>query len=404
MKFGNALVVAVPLVVGSALPILGCSGASQEEQAAGTDDDALTDPMHSTRPTKESLGKRIFNDTNLSEPPGQSCATCHVAAAAFTDNRPGGLPTSQGATPGHYGFRNTPTINYASYAPKLQPAGPGEFGGFLGGIFWDGRVDTLQAQASGPMLNVLEMGNPDTTHIQTKLKAAKYASQIRALYGKKALDTPDSAMAAITDAIAAFETNAIPNRFTSKYDAYLAGKYTMTDAEAKGLALFEDVKSGPCGPNNAPPCGCAQCHLDKPAQDGTPPLFTDFGYDNIGIPKNPNNPYYTLPPDLNPQGANFNDFALGWWMHNPKQWGHFKAPTLRNVALTAPYGHNGYFATLKDIVHFYNTRDVASANWPAPESTFFENKTAVGNLNLTSDEEDLLVTFMGTLTDGFMHN
>jgi cytochrome c peroxidase len=192
----------------------------------------------------------------------------------------------------------------------------------------------------------------------------------------------------------------MPNRFSSKYDAFLAGKAQLSDAEARGLALFESEKTGPCT-NGAPPCGCAQCHLDKPSADGTPPMFTDFGYDNIGIPKNPDNPYYTLPKDLNPQGKDFNDFGLGWFRHSPKQYGYFKAPTLRNVALTAPYGHNGYFATLKSIVHFYNTRDVASENWPPPESTFFLNKTGLGNLGLTSAEEDDIVAFFGTLTDGF---
>jgi cytochrome c peroxidase len=205
--------------------------------------------------------------------------------------------------------------------------------------------------------------------------------------------------AALTDVIATFETTGMTTRFTSKYDAFLAGKVKLTDAEAQGLAFFESEKTGPCT-NGAPPCGCAQCHLDKLSADGTPPLFTDFGYDNLGIPKNPNNPFYTLPPDLNPDGAKFNDFALGWWIHNPRDYGHFKASTLRNVAVTAPYGHNGYFPDLKSIVHFYNTRDVPGT-WPPPESTFNMNKTALGNMGLTSDEEDLLVTFMGTLTDVF---
>jgi cytochrome c peroxidase len=398
MKIGNALVLLVPLALGSALSLFGCSGGAGE-QGLAQGDDALSD-QSKPKPTKASLGALIFADTNLSEPPGQACATCHVASSAFADPRPG--PTSAGAVAGRFGFRNTPSITYSSFTPKLGPAGPGENGGFLGGLFWDGRAATLQAQASGPLLNKLEMNNPDTATIQGKLKAASYASQIRTLYGKTALDTADKAMSALTDAIAAFETTGMPNRFTSKYDAYLAGTATLTAAEARGLALFESEKTGPCT-NGAPPCGCAQCHLDKPGADGSPPLFTDFGYDNIGIPKNPDNPYYTLPPDLNPDGANFNDFALGWQIHNPKQWGHFKAPSIRNVALTAPYGHNGYFADLKAIVHFYNTRDLPGA-YPPPESDFFLNTTGLGNLGLTSSDEDDLVTFFGTLTDGFRNN
>ncbi len=398
MKIEYALAVTLALISCAAAPSLGCSADAGEVISANGED--AVSSARKPKPTKASLGALIFADTNLSEPAGQSCATCHVASSAFSDPRPS--PTSQGAVAGRFGFRNTPSITYSSFTPPLGPAGPGENGGFVGGLFWDGRAATLQAQASGPLLNKLEMNNPDIATVQQKLKAAPYASQIRALYGSTSLDTPDSAMSALTDAIAAFETTGLLHRFSSKYDAYLAGKATLTTAEARGLALFESPKTGPCT-NGQPPCGCAQCHLDKPAADGSPPLFTDFGYDNIGIPKNPKNPYYTLPPNLNPDGANFNDFALGWSIHNPKQYGHFKAPSLRNVALTAPYGHNGYFADLKAIVHFYNTRDVPGT-WPAPESDFFLNKTGLGNLGLTSSEEDDLVTFFGTLTDGFLKN
>jgi cytochrome c peroxidase len=298
---------------------------------------------------------------------------------------------------GRFGVRNSPGIVYASFIPPLSASG--DENGYGGGLFWDGRARTLQAQASGPLLNPLEMNNPDKATIQRKLQAASYASQFLDLYGTTALDDPDTALNNLTDAVAAFETTGIQGRFTSKYDAYLAGKATLTDSEQRGLALFEDKKTGPCTAGQ-PPCGCAQCHLDKPQADGSPPLFTDFGYDNIGIPKNLDNPFYTLPPDLNPSGANYLDNGLGAVIHNPRMFAHFKAPTLRNVAVTAPYGHNGYFADLKSIVHFYNTRDVPG-EWPAPESTFNMNTTGLGNLQLTSQEEDDLVTFLGTLTDGY---
>jgi cytochrome c peroxidase len=129
-------------------------------------------------------------------------------------------------------------------------------------------------------------------------------------------------------------------------------------------------------------------------------MFTDFGYDNIGVPRNTANPFYSLPPSLNPGGPNFVDNGLGAVVHNPRQFAHFKAPSLRNVALTAPYAHNGYFADLKSIVHFYNTRDVDGA-WPAPEQPFNMNRTGLGNLGLTSQDEDDIVAFLGTLTDGF---
>ena len=115
-------------------------------------------------------------------------------------------------------------------------------------------------------------------------------------------------------------------------------------------------------------------------------------------PKNPNNPYYTLPSALNPSGASFVDNGLGGSIHNPRQFGKFKAPSLRNVALTAPYGHNGYFADLHAIVHFYNTRDVAGL-WDSPEVSFGVNKVDMGNLGLSAQDESNLVAFMETLTD-----
>jgi cytochrome c peroxidase len=266
-------------------------------------------------------------------------------------------------------------------------------------MFWDGRGASLKAQVLGPLMNPLEMNNPDKATLQKKLKKASYASQFTTLYGAKALDDVDTALDHLADAVAAYETTGIPNRFTSKYDAFLAGKASLTAAEQRGLTLFEDRKTGPCTAGQ-PPCGCAQCHLDKPGADGSPPLFTDFGYDNLGIPKNASNPFYSLPPALNPGGPDYIDNGLGAIVHNPRQFGHFKAPTLRNVALTAPYGHNGYFATLKSIVHFYNTRDLPG-EWPAPEQSFNMNHDGLGDLGLTSDEEDDLVTFMGTLSDGY---
>jgi cytochrome c peroxidase len=371
---------------------------------SATTSETATTSAADTQPspvTKESLGALIFADMNLSEPAGQSCATCHDAQHGFADGR--GTSTSEGAIAGRFGVRNAPSIAYASFVPPLLPAS-GE-AGYIGGMFWDGRVDTLQDQATGPLLNPLEMNNADGAMIVRKLKASSYAQQFITIYGQGALDDTDTALANLADAVSAYETQLAGfTRFSSKYDAQLAGKATFTPEEARGFALFEDKKTGPCTPQHdgsmAPPCGCAQCHLDKPQDDGTPPMFTDFGYDNIGIPKNTANPFYQLPPSLNPGGASFIDEGLSAAVPNPTQKGHFKAPSIRNVALTAPYGHNGYFATLKDIVHFYNTRDVAGA-WPPPEEPNQMNATGLGNLGLTDQEESDLVAFLGTLSDGY---
>ena len=245
---------------------------------------------------KQHLGELLFNDTTLSEPAGQSCATCHDPSNAFIDGRRQVTPTSQGAVAGFFGVRNTPSIVYASYIagrsapPATRPATQAACSGTAGPPRW-------KIQAGGPVLNPIEMGNPDKATRGEQGEAGPYASKFKKVFGANAFADPDQAFTNMTQAIATFERQGMPNRFTSKYDAYLAGKATLTDSEARGLALFKDPKSG--GGRVPDPaahlCGCAQCHLDKPAADGTPPLFTDFGYDNIGVPKNPNNGYYNLP-------------------------------------------------------------------------------------------------------------
>ena len=136
-------------------------------------------------------------------------------------------------------------------------------------------------------------------------------------------------------------------------------------------------------------------------------LFSDYRYSNLGIPKNPANPFYTLPPELNPDGVNWVDHGLaavmpGGVAANPELDGLFKTPSLRNVGLTAPYGHNGAFATLKDIVHFYNTRDVPAAGWPEPEVAANVDTVNMGNLGLTDAQENAIVAFLLTLDDGWV--
>jgi len=248
------------------------------------------------------------------------------------------------------------------------------------------------------------MNNTDHPSFLVKLKALSYSGDFKTLYGANALDDADTALGYFADAIASYE-RALPNRFSSKFDAVQANRAHYTAQEQRGFTLFEDKKTGPCTPqadgSMAPPCGCAQCHLDQKQADGSPPLFTDFGYDNIGIPFNSANPFYQLPSNLNPGGPNFIDNGLGVTLHNQRQIAHFKAPSIRNVALTAPYGHNGYFKTLKDIVHFYNTRDVQAEHWAPPESTFNLNATGLGNLGLIDHEENDLIVFLKMLTDGY---
>lgn len=355
-------------------------------------------------PLKEKLGKKIFFDQNLSAPRGQSCASCHDAGRAFTDPRPG--PTSEGVIPGLFGPRNAPSILYnAAFAPPLMPGEGGH--SFLGGQFRDGRVDFVEDQARLPFLNAIEMANPDAAAVVAKVKAARYASDFKAVYGDAIFDDDEAAYSAIADALGAFQRGKTFMPFSSKFDAYQRGKATLTAAEARGLALFVDPNKG----------NCAACHSPTSTRDdGLKSLFTDFGYDNIGVPRNPENQFYGMPAQFNPEGRKYVDIGLRGTLPYAFTKGQFKAPTLRNIAITGPYMHNGYFQTLKGLVDFYNTRDTrptcakrftteaeaqAQGCWPEAEVTENVNKQDMGHLGLTDQEVDDIVAYLGTLTDGW---
>jgi len=339
--------------------------------------------------TKAQLGAAAFSDQNLSQPAGQACADCHAPSRAFTDPE-SDHSTSAGAVAGRFGPRNSPTAMYAREVPPLHfDEGTHQF---IGGLFWDGRADTLEDQASRPLVNPLEMNNPDKAAVVAKVRGASYASAFRAIYGTTSLDGVDQAFANLMDAIATYERTAELSPFSSKYDRYLAGTVTLTDQEQRGLAIFEDPARG----------NCASCHPSRPASDGRPPLFTNFTYANVGIPKYANSEFLLQPPDLNPDGAGFVDHGLMKTVGDPQQDGKFRVPTLRNVALTPPYGHNGYFENLEYVLDFLNTRDVGSSDvgpWPAPEVA--ANVDArVGDLGLSTRDVSDLMAFLETLSDG----
>jgi cytochrome c peroxidase len=335
---------------------------------------------------KEELGMMLFFEESLSTPPGQSCSSCHDPAVAFADPDTG-LPVSKGASEGLYGNRNDMTVTYASFIPPLHKDPEEDI--WVGGLFWDGRVNSLEEQALGPPLNPLEMANPDTAAVAEKLRALSYADLFIKIYGPDALKDPGTAYRNMADAIAAFERTEEFHPFDSKYDHYLRGEAELTEQELRGLHIFEAEDKG----------NCAACHPSRPAEDGTPPLFTDFTYDNLGAPKNPENPFYLLSPELNPDGVGFVDLGLGVTVGDPAENGKFRVPTLRNIALTSPYLHNGVFKTLFQVVAFYNTRDVVE--WPAPEVSENVNTDELGDLGLTNGEMEDLVAFMITLTDGW---
>lgn len=277
---------------------------------------------------------------------------------------------------------------------------------YIGGQFVDGRAATLEEQAKGPFLNPLEMANGSIQQVVDKVRSSSYAPLFKRVYGLDALSDDQAAYDKIAEAIAAFERTWVFNKFSSKFDAWLAGKARLSSQERRGLDLFEREDKG----------NCAACHTSRPAADGSPPLFTDFSYDNLGVPKNPNNAFYRMKKQFNPDGKNFVDKGLGGVLSLATEEGKFKVPTLRNIALTAPYMHNGYFNTLKGVTDFYNTRDTKPACaedllpedkalkrgcWPKAEVAQNVNSDELGNLGLTEAEVNDIVAFMNTLTDGW---
>jgi cytochrome c peroxidase len=324
--------------------------------------------------TKAQLGELLFFDTTLSEPSGQACASCHDPAAGFADPDQH-LPVSEGVIPGRFGTRNSPSASYALFYPEFTLKS-----GIQGGQFWDGRAANLTEQAKGPFLNPVEMNNPDRASVIAKILATDYAAEFESICGPSS--NTDAAYQCMAEAIADFESTAVFRAFSSRYDAVKAGLASFTAQEAQGEALFNGRAK------------CAHCH--SLGGGNSPDLFTDSKFHNIGLPPNPE--IFQLRPDL---PADFRDLGLGAVLNDPKQNGKFKTVHIRNVALTPPYMHNGVLKTLKDVVHFYNTRDIPG-EWPAPEVPETVDGKFLGDLGLTDQEEDAIVSFMETLSDGYL--
>lgn len=365
----------------------------------------------------EKLGKMLFFDTRLSEPMGQACAECHGPSVGYTGpdgtiNKHGAV--YEGAVTGRFGNRKPPAASYAGGSPVLSNIPP-----WKGGMFWDGRAtgwilgDPLAEQAQGPFLNPLEQNNPSASAVVKKVKTSSYASLFYEVCKKGMTD--EQYYECIARSIAAYERSKEVSSFTSKFDAVLNRKDTLTKEENNGLYLFNGKAK------------CANCHVST----GNKPLFTDFTYDNLGIPRNPENPFYKMAEMYNPMGAAWIDTGLGGFLTSTPEYykvarteyGKEKVPTLRNVAkgsceaepdndkcIVKAYGHNGYFKNLKSIVHFYNTRDVlpvcgftgsvpGNNCWPLPEIALNMNTQEMGNLGLNEREENDIVAFMKTLSD-----
>lgn len=363
----------------------------------------------------QQLGKEIFFD-KISDPDWMSCAECHDPSFGWTGPIPGinkHGAVYRGAVPVRFGNRKPPSAAYATLSPIFHY--DETEGLYVGGNFWDGRAtgeilgNPAADQALGPFLNPVEQNNPSKKAVLEQIAESKYASLWEAVWGEPISYLTDEEISMNYDrvglSIAAYEASAEVNQFSSKYDAYLAGDVKLTDEEEWGLELFDGKAM------------CAACHPSSP-ENGTPPLFTDFTFDNLGVPKNPENPFYEMDEiflddgsPINPLGEAWIDEGLGGFLESmsypyaEENMGKHKVPTLRNVGLNPggdfdkAYMHNGVFKSLKEVVHFYNTRDVE--DWPPPEVPENVNEDELGDLGLTDAEEDAIVAFMLTLSDGF---
>lgn len=353
---------------------------------------------------KASLGKKLFFDISLSESGQQSCATCHVASRAHANDDDLAVPLG-GPKMATHGFRNTPALNYLQYNPAFFFDKEGTP---TGGFARDGRASSFATQAEAPFLKPHEMANGTPAKLTEKLARTAYVAEFTDIYGADIFTNPENAFRAATLAIAAYEQEDPDfHPFDSKFDYFLQGKAQLTEQELRGYALFNNPQKG----------NCAGCHPSTRTAT-TPPLFTDFTYDNLGVPRNPRIPatadssYF----DLGLCGPDRTDLS-----DRQDLCGAFKVPSLRNVAITAPYFHNGVFDNLRDVVRFYVRRDTNPEEWypsgpngiekfndlpPAyrknVNTTEAPYNRALGDQPALNDDEiDAVVAFLNTLTDGY---
>ncbi len=404
------------LVSAGAVAVLAACGADADPVFTAEVSQQIHDGPMSPLPgltLKQELGKKLFFDQTLSRPHGQSCADCHAPSVGWTGpkskiNKEGAV--YPGAVHERFGNRKPPSAAYATFSPQLKLID----GAFVGGNFWDGRATgaTLGSpaaeQAMGPFLNPVEQNLPSPKALCKLVADSHYAHLFERVWGHDALDCSTSAVTEMFQriglSIAAYEGSPEVNAFSSKYDAFLIGKARLSEQERRGLSLFEGKGK------------CASCHPS--------PLFTDFTFDNLGVPRNPDNPFYRMDEvfihgsPINLSGQAWVDAGLGGYLasltDNPEwvalaeaNWGKHKVPTLRNVNLrpersvVKAYMHNGAFKSLEEVVHFYNTRDMAS--WPEPEVAKNVNHAELGDLGLSHAEERAIVAFLGCLSDGYRH-
>jgi cytochrome c peroxidase len=410
LRRAGVRLLSLALLLSLTLWLSGCGGG---DTAAPTD---LAEPAAvalAATNDRINLGLQIFTDANLSEPRGTPCAACHQATMGFAGNHGGRNGVAVGSRPGSIGSRNAMTNSYLGLIPTplsfVTLDGVTEA---VGGLFWDGRADSAELQALGPLLNPLEMNNPDRKSVVDKIAQSRYAAQFRQVFGADIFANTDAAFTSIGVAIAAFERARL-QPFSSKYDAMVRGQAALSPTEARGMALFmEPAKAN-----------CAGCHLMNPTS-GKPEdsAFSEFTYYATGIPRNttipknadpalydlglcgPDRTPPTLPSSVAP-GVTISNFC-----------GQFRMPTLRNVAERPAFMHNGFFNNLTEVVRFYSTRNSDPLRWygravsndlPTQYLGNIEvvkapfNRAANAGPALSELEIADIVAFLHTLSDGF---
>ncbi len=341
------------------------------------------------------LGRALFLDPNLSANRTQSCASCHDPARAFSDARENGVggAVSLGDDGRSLGDRNAPATTYAFMSP---PFGRDAGGAWAGGQFHDGRAATLVEQAAEPFTNPLEMALSGTAAVVARVRENPwYVEELTRLFGAGILTDHAQTFGAVTASLAAFERSAPFAAFDSRYDRYLRGEYAMSDREEMGRSLFFSSLTN-----------CSSCHVLNTSAISPREPFTNYRYHNIGIPVN------AEVRARNGLGSAHRDPGLlaNPAVDDPAMAGKFKVPSLRNVAVTAPYMHNGVFRELRTAVLFYNKYTVHSeASRTNPESGKPWGEPEFGDtidLELLAEGQpiddvrvDALIAFLETLTD-----
>lgn len=390
------------LLTSVVLTLSACGGGG----GGGSSEPSLVSPAFAN---KAELGESLFFDTNLSLGRTQACSTCHDPERGFIDGRLDDFGEIGSVSLGDDGFslgdRNTPTVAYAHFSPEFQFGTHARFNsqqpdyeGFVGGVFVDGRAIDLQAQAERPPLNPKEMRMPDKASvIERLLENADYEAAFQAIYGESIFDDVDAAYESMADAIAEFErTDVRFAAFDSKYDRSLIGDYVYQPGskEALGRALFFSQQF----------TNCATCHQLHP-NGNDKETFTNYEYHNIGVPVN---------NAVRAVNGVAEDFVNPGLLGNPdvtdeSERGKYKVPTLRNIAITEPYMHNGAFRDLETVIKFYDhflTGSVFTVNpetgspWRQPQ---IPETVALTELRdgrrFDQNDVEAMVCFLRTLTD-----